>query len=90
MLDILDGNRPGDQPGNHLDVALTIDGRSAIGSYSAIGAVPQDDAWRIAVRRVADSRGGSRAMWSLAPGATVRVTRPSSHSSWASDARSTC
>ncbi len=66
-------------PGSHLDVELTIDGRPSVRSYSVIGAAPQDGAWRIAVRRVADSRGGSRLMWSLAPGATVRITRPTSH-----------
>ena len=66
-------------PGSHLDVELLIDGRPGLRSYSVVGAAPQDGAWRIAVRRVADSRGGSRLLWLLAPGATVRITRPRSH-----------
>jgi ferredoxin-NADP reductase len=67
------------QPGSHIDVDVTIEGRPGIRSYSVVGAAPSAGAWRIAVRRVADSRGGSRAMWSLAPGAKLRITRPRSH-----------
>jgi dimethylamine monooxygenase subunit B len=63
--------------GSHIDVAVTIDGRPQTRSYSLVGECGADG-YRIAVRRAEDSRGGSRYMWSLAPGARLNVTLPSS------------
>jgi dimethylamine monooxygenase subunit B len=63
--------------GSHIDVGVTIAGLPATRSYSLVGeATP--DGYRIAVRRAADSRGGSRYMWSLAPGARLDITLPAS------------
>ncbi|WP_420966555.1 PDR/VanB family oxidoreductase [Bradyrhizobium sp. B120] len=63
--------------GSHIDVGVTIDGQPQTRSYSLVGEVdPQG--YRIAVRHAADSRGGSRYMWSLAPGARLGITRPAS------------
>lgn len=63
--------------GSHIDVGVTIDGQPQTRSYSLVGEVdPQG--YRIAVRRAADSRGGSRYMWSLAPGARLSITLPTS------------
>jgi len=63
-------------PGSHINVGVAIDGRPDTRSYSLVGEV---DPWglRIAVRRAADSRGGSRYMWQLAPGARLNITLPS-------------
>ncbi|WP_050424032.1 PDR/VanB family oxidoreductase [Bradyrhizobium tropiciagri] len=63
--------------GSHIDVGVTIDGQPQTRSYSLVGEVdPQG--YRIAVRRAPDSRGGSRYMWSLAPGARLNITQPAS------------
>jgi vanillate O-demethylase ferredoxin subunit len=47
-------------------------------SYSVVGA-PDGRAWRIAVKRLDDGRGGSLAMWRLAPGDRLLVSEPQSH-----------
>jgi vanillate O-demethylase ferredoxin subunit len=63
-------------PGSHINVGVTIDGRPDTRSYSLVGeADPRG--LRIAVRRAADSRGGSRYMWQLTPGARPHITLPS-------------
>ncbi|MGV7215556.1 PDR/VanB family oxidoreductase [Bradyrhizobium sp. UFLA05-112] len=63
--------------GSHINVAVTINGQPETRSYSLVGeADPRG--FRIAVRRAEDSRGGSRYMWSLQPGARLDITRPSS------------
>jgi vanillate O-demethylase ferredoxin subunit len=63
--------------GSHINVSVTIDGQPETRSYSLVGeASPQG--FRIAVRRAEDSRGGSRYMWSLQPGARLDITRPAS------------
>ncbi|GIQ74583.1 PDR/VanB family oxidoreductase [Bradyrhizobium sp. RD5-C2] len=63
--------------GSHIDVGVTIDGQPQTRSYSLVGEVdPQG--FRIAVRHAADSRGGSRYMWSLVPGARLAITQPAS------------
>ncbi len=63
--------------GSHIDVAVTINGQPETRSYSLVGeADPRG--YRIAVRRAEDSRGGSRYMWQLGPGARLEVTQPSS------------
>ena len=63
-------------PSSHINVGVDIDGRPETRSYSLVGeADPQG--LRIAVRRAPDSRGGSRYMWQLAPGARLSITLPS-------------
>jgi len=63
--------------GSHINVSVAIDGQPEARSYSLVGeASPQG--FRIAVRRAEDSRGGSRYMWSLQPGARLDITRPAS------------
>ncbi|KWV58123.1 diguanylate cyclase [Bradyrhizobium macuxiense] len=63
--------------GSHIDVAVTVDGRPEMRSYSLIGEADRAG-YRIAVRRAEDSRGGSRYMWSLAAGARLTITLPTS------------
>jgi vanillate O-demethylase ferredoxin subunit len=63
-------------PGAHIDVEVLINGRPDTRSYSLVGegAGPKR---RIAVKAEPSSRGGSRYMWSLQPGARLKVTPPS-------------
>jgi ferredoxin-NADP reductase len=63
-------------PGSHIDIRL---GHDDVRSYSVVGARPVDGAYRVAVKRLPDSRGGSRYMHSLSPGDTLQITRPASH-----------
>ncbi len=76
-------------PGSHLQVQILL-GQGAMGrahtrSYSLIDdgspvpAAPGQAFWRIAVKRLDDGRGGSRAMWRLAVGDRLRVTPPQNH-----------
>jgi ferredoxin-NADP reductase len=63
--------------GSHINVSLLIDGQPQTRSYSLVGA-RSDDMLRIAVRLAPDSRGGSKAMWTLQPGARLEISSPSS------------
>ncbi|WP_340644796.1 PDR/VanB family oxidoreductase [Phenylobacterium sp.] len=63
-------------PGAHVDVEVLIDGRPDTRSYSLVGE-GAGPVCRIAVKGEVRSRGGSRYMWSLAPGARLKVTPPS-------------
>ncbi|MBC7579324.1 MAG: oxidoreductase [Tardiphaga sp.] len=63
--------------GSHINVSLLIDGQPRTRSYSLVGE-RQPETLRIAVRLAPDSRGGSKAMWALRPGARLRISSPSS------------
>jgi ferredoxin-NADP reductase len=63
--------------GSHINVSLLIDGQPQTRSYSLVGE-RQPDRLRIAVRLAPDSRGGSKAMWALQPGARLQISSPSS------------
>ena len=63
-------------PGAHIDLLLA-DGLTR--QYSLCGRTQESDAWRVAVLKAADSRGGSTAVHGLAAGATVRVRGPRNH-----------
>jgi ferredoxin-NADP reductase len=65
--------------GSHLAVRVVIDGKTDLRYYSLIGATAKDGIWTIAVKREEPGRGGSRYMWSLAPGARLEVAEPDSH-----------
>jgi len=65
--------------GSHLTVTLAAGDRPLTRSYSLIGEFPAAGAWRIAVKRVVPSRGGSAAMWALDVGDRLTVTEPQSH-----------
>lgn len=69
----------GPQPftaGAHLDLQVYVDGQPEIRSYSLIGRSEAGQPYRVAVKLLPDSRGGSRYMWSLAPGARLSVSQP--------------
>lgn len=65
------------QPGAHVDVEVMIGGLPEIRSYSLVGE-PAGGMLRIAVKRQADSRGGSTYLHGLGKGARLRVTAPKS------------
>ena len=61
-------------PGAHIDVSLPLKGGAQVRSYSLVGEAAS--AYRIAVKREDDRRGGSRFMHSLAAGAKLFVSEP--------------
>lgn len=63
-------------PGSHIDVVVSIDGRPQLRSYSLIGPC-RDGLYRIAVKRLASSRGGSIGMWRLKVGERLTIFAPS-------------
>ncbi|MDP9996375.1 vanillate O-demethylase ferredoxin subunit [Variovorax boronicumulans] len=67
------------EPGAHLQVqVMTAQGRLQTRSYSLVGE-GDGQCWRIAVKRLDDGRGGSLAMWQLAPGDRLQVSAPQNH-----------
>src|SRR5215469_17713567 len=65
-------------PGSHIDVVVLIDGRPQVRSYSLVGA-SADGCYRIAVKRLPDSRGGSVGMWRLQVGQRLTISLPSNN-----------
>ena len=65
-------------PGSHFNFVVDINGRPDIRSYSAVGPCV-DGVYRIAVKRLANTRGGSAFMWRLRPGAQLTVSTPGNH-----------
>ena len=73
-----DGKFKAPTPGSHINVTVQIGGRPDVRSYSIVG--PCDDCvYRIAVKLLPDSRGGSAYMWRLAPGDRMTITEPGNH-----------
>lgn len=72
------GGVPRHEPGSHLQVQLLVDGKPQLRSYSLVGE-PDGQSWRIAVKRLDDGRGGSRAMWQLAAGDRLQASGPHNH-----------
>ncbi|HKH22507.1 MAG TPA: PDR/VanB family oxidoreductase [Solirubrobacterales bacterium] len=65
--------------GSHLDIAVEIDGLPDLRSYSLIGEGPVDGAYRIAVKEIPESRGGSVWVRALEPGTDVQISEPLSN-----------
>ncbi len=65
--------------GSHLDIAVDIDGLPDTRSYSLVGEGPVDGAYRIAVKEIKDSRGGSVWVRALEAGTSVAVSEPQSN-----------
>ncbi len=65
-------------PGSHINVTVYPEGRPDTRSYSIV-APSADGVYRIAVKRLPESRGGSAYMWTLAPGAQVLLSTPGNH-----------
>jgi vanillate O-demethylase ferredoxin subunit len=62
-------------PGSHIDVEVAIGADRQVRSYSVLGVCP-NGAYRIAVKRLADSRGGAAYLWSLVPGDALSIAGP--------------
>ncbi len=71
--------------GGHLQLQVLVRGKPQTRSYSLIGA-PDGEAYRIAVKRLDDGRGGSLAMWQLEVGDRLQVSEPQNHFPLALDA----
>ena len=65
-------------PGSHINVSVMIRGRPDIRSYSIVGPCA-DGVYRIAVKLLENTRGGSAYMWSLRHGARVALSAPANH-----------
>jgi ferredoxin-NADP reductase len=65
-------------PGSHINVGVQIGERPDVRSYSVVGPCT-DGLYRIAVKRLRESRGGSLYMWSLASGAQLSISTPGNH-----------
>lgn len=63
------------EPGSHINIAVEIDGRQDVRSYSLVG-LARRGIYRIAVKHVQPSRGGSAWLHTLLPGAKLRITSP--------------
>ncbi|MEY4912106.1 MAG: hypothetical protein RL761_1769, partial [Pseudomonadota bacterium] len=70
------------QPGGHLQMQVLVNqgatARPHTRSYSLIGQ-PDGAFYRIAVKRLDDGRGGSKAMWQLAVGDRLQISEPQNH-----------
>ena len=64
--------------GSHLDIAVVLDGLRDLRSYSLVGERPVEGAYRIAVKRLPDSRGGSEFVHTLTQGDAIEVSQPRS------------
>jgi vanillate O-demethylase ferredoxin subunit len=65
-------------PGSHFNIGVQINDQPNVRNYSAVG-LGADGLYRIAVKRLPDSRGGSAYMWSLLPGAQLTISTPGNH-----------
>ncbi len=65
-------------PGGHINVVVQINGRQDVRCYSAVGPC-HDGLYRIAVKLLPDTRGGSAYMWSLVAGAQLTISSPGNH-----------
>lgn len=64
------------QVGSHLDVEVVVNGRHERRSYSLVGEGPEADRYCIAVKNRPQGHGGSRYLWSLHTGDSLRVSAP--------------
>src|SRR2546426_9314422 len=66
------------EPGSHLQLQLLVHCKPQTRCYSLVGE-PDGQTLRIAVKRLDDGLGGSRAMWQLAVGDRLQVSEPQNH-----------
>jgi ferredoxin-NADP reductase len=66
----------GAAPGSHIDVIVPNGGKPLVRSYSLVGPCT-DGRYRIAVKRLASSRGGSAGMWRIKPDERLSISAPS-------------
>jgi ferredoxin-NADP reductase len=66
------------RPGSHINVAVRIGERADTRSYTVVGAC-EDGLYRIAIKRLATSRGGGTYLWGLDAGARLSIAGPHNH-----------
>ena len=71
-------------PGSHINLAVQVGGRPDVRSYSVVGPCA-DGVYRVAVKLLPDSRGGSAYMHGLQPGARLTISEPGNHFELARD-----
>ena len=64
--------------GSHINVGVLIGDRSQVRCYSIVGPCA-DGVYRIAVKRLKESRGGSAYLWTLQAGARLSISQPANH-----------
>jgi ferredoxin-NADP reductase len=80
MIELEPARPPHPYPaGSHLDIAVTVDELPDVRSYSLVGERPVEGAYRIAVKEIPDSRGGSRFVRALEPGSQAAISEPKNH-----------
>lgn len=80
MIELEPARPPHPYPaGSHLDIAVMVGGLPDIRSYSLVGEGPVRGAYRIAVKKIQDSRGGSEFVRALRPGSRAAISEPESH-----------
>lgn len=65
--------------GSHIDIAVIVDELPDVRSYSLVGERPHGGAYRIAVKGLERSRGGSTYVRGLEAGTEVAISEPKSH-----------
>jgi len=73
-----DGHFRTPTPGSHINVTVQIGDRPDVRSYSIVGPCA-DGLYRIAVKLLPDTRGGSAYMFGLSPGAQLTISEPGNH-----------
>lgn len=70
---------PAYTPGSHIDVQIFIDNSPSIRSYSLIGRSEKGKPLTIAVKLLAESRGGSKYIGKLKEGQKIQISQPKNH-----------
>lgn len=71
-----EGGALGFAPGAHIDISVMIGEKPDTRSYTLVGPARPGGPYRIAVKMLAESRGGSRYMHALKEGARLSVSQP--------------
>lgn len=65
--------------GSHINVEVYVKGQPEIRSYSLVGKPRRTSVLKIAVKLLAESKGGSAYMWTLEEGQKIRISQPKNH-----------
>ncbi len=77
-IQALDGTHPF-TVGSHIDISVLVNGQPEIRSYSLVGKFEPDQPYTIAVKKLKNSRGGSRYMCGLQKGNRIKISSPLNH-----------
>lgn len=65
--------------GSHIDVQVYVNQKPEIRSYSLVGEQKDNNCYKIAVKKLPNSRGGSAYMWQLTPNDILTISQPNNH-----------